>query len=87
MCADSDLQVLLDFLAPEDAFDCAEVLVLLGSALPCADANSSRARWIQHEPTPTLCAASIRLPSARLPSSTAVGTLASASTTTTVGAP
>lgn len=32
MCADSDLQVLLDFLAPEDAFDCAEVLVLLGSA-------------------------------------------------------
>lgn len=36
MCADSDLQVLLDFLAPEDAFDCAEVLVLLGSALPCA---------------------------------------------------
>lgn len=31
-----DLQTLLDFLSPQDAFDCAEVLVLLGSALPCA---------------------------------------------------
>ena len=36
MNREEDLQTLLDFLAPEDAFDCAEVLVLLGSALPCA---------------------------------------------------
>lgn len=33
---DRDLQTLLDYLAPQDDFDCAEVLVLLGSALPCA---------------------------------------------------
>lgn len=36
MSEDADLQILLDFLAPEDTFDCAEVLVLLGSALPAA---------------------------------------------------
>ncbi len=36
MQREEDLQILLSFLSPRDAFDCAEVLVLLGSALPCA---------------------------------------------------
>lgn len=36
MQCDEDLQRLLDYLCPRDRFDCAQVLVLLGSALPCA---------------------------------------------------
>ena len=43
MSEEMDLQLLLDFLAPRDeGFDCAEVLVLLGSAHPCAAEYAAR---------------------------------------------